>query len=62
MASLAALQTRLKRVQEQLEPASKLWVLVLEQGQAIPPEQRAQIGPRDTVVIREVPIGFWGKA
>jgi len=58
---LATLQSRLKHLQEQLEPASKLWVLVLEQGQEIPPAIQAQIRPRDRVVIEETPKGYFGE-
>lgn len=59
--TLAGLEGKLARLVRQsdcLKP--KLWVLVLEVGQAIPEETRAKIRPGDQVVIRQYPKGLLG--
>lgn len=51
------LDQMIERIDTRLKP--RVWRLVLETGEAIPLAIRSQMGPRDTVVIREIPRGFW---
>lgn len=59
--SIAALKHRIDRLIEQIDPRHpKTWMVVQEQGLGIPEQLAQELGPRDTVLVREYPKGYLG--
>lgn len=48
---------RVKKLRREARPP-KHWNIVIEEGEELTDEQRAQIGEGDTVCIREIPKGL----
>ena len=48
---------RVRRLHRELHPA-KIHVFLVEEGDELTDEQRAQVKPQDTIVIRYLPKGY----
>ncbi len=58
MSTAATLLKRAAALHRAVKREPKTWVLVLETGESIPDDIRAQIRPGDQIVIREIPKGW----
>jgi hypothetical protein len=60
MSSGAALLRRVSRLEKQFDPPqpARQWSIILEEGEELSQELIAQLGPHDTLLVREYPRGY----